>query len=127
MEKQQAEKAAQIIVKSVVDLLSQKRYEELTSVVDMENLTVDEVKELVEGYLELNGLTHIDSFDTKCNFSPSYEFHQMEFYYNDCDNGFEMDYALTTDEELNDLTLQMEFNYDGEGALRAKLSDLQVL
>ncbi|MDO4943792.1 MAG: hypothetical protein Q4E74_01170 [Ruminococcus sp.] len=61
-----------------------------------------------------------------CNFRPKYEYHQLNFYHYDNGSGFWADYDLTTDCELNDLTLQMEFLYDREN-LKARLIDLHVM
>lgn len=127
MEKIVAEKMAREIIKSIVDMLSQKRYEEITTIAEMDRLTVDDVKEITDGYLELNGFTHIDCFDTECNFHPSYEYHQIEFYHYNNGGGFRVNYDLTTDKELNDLTLQMEFIFDIGNILKAKFLDLHVM
>lgn len=127
MDKEAAEKKAKEIVKLVVCLLSQKRYEDLADIVEMDVLTPSDVKELVDEYLELNDLTHLDDFDVKCNFNPRYEYHQMTYYHYNDGSGFHVDYDLTTDEELNDLTLQMEFIYNEKDTLKAKLMDLHVM
>lgn len=127
MEQERAEAMAREAVKAVVDLLSQKKYEEISMVAEMDILSTEDTKELVNEYLELNNLSHIDCFDVGCNFHPSYEYQQMEFYHFNYGSGFAVDYALTTDRELNDLTLQMEFLYDGENTLKARLLDLHVL
>lgn len=127
MEQERAETMAREVVKTVVDLLSQKRYEEIGAIVEMDILSTEDTKELVNEYLALNNLSHIDCFDAGCNFHPPYAYHQIEFYHFNDGSGFAVDYDLTTNQELNDLTLQMEFLYEGEIVLKARLLDLHVL
>lgn len=45
MEKKQAEIMAQEVIKSVVDMLSQKRYEEIGAIVEMDILSMHDVRE----------------------------------------------------------------------------------
>lgn len=127
MEQERAETMAREVIKSVVNLLSQKRYKEISAVAEMDILSTEDMKELVNEYLELNNFSHIDCFDAGCNFHPPYAYHQIEFYHFNDGSGFAVDYDLTTNQELNDLTLQMEFLYEGEIALKARLLDLHVL
>lgn len=127
MEKEQAEIKAGEVIRSVVDLLSKRQYNKLETAAKMEALTCEEVRELVDGYLELNELSQIDPFDAECSFRPKYEYHQMNFYHYKNGSGFKADYDLTTDSELNDLTLQMEFIYEENDGLSARLLDLHVL
>lgn len=110
-EKQMAEKKAETIIKKVVDLLSEKRYEDVASAVEINSLTGKELREQVEGYLKLNGLSHIDGYDIECKPSPNPAYKQLNFYYYNNGSGFHVDYDLSTNAELNDLTLQMEFLY----------------
>lgn len=45
---------AREVIKSVADRLSQKRYEEISAVAEMDILSTDDMRELVNGYLALN-------------------------------------------------------------------------
>lgn len=120
-------KTAEGIVRMIVNLIAEKRYEEITAFAESEDLMAKDIKELVEDYLELNDLSHIDRFDTECKFHPKYEYHQLNVYHYKNGSGFHIDYDLTTDGELNDLTLQMEFLYEESGGLKAKFLDLHVM
>lgn len=125
MEKIKAENEAKKIIGEVVNMIANRKYEEIPKVALLGALNVDLIKELVEGYLELNELPYIDCFGTKCSFHrQGYE--QLSIIHYNNGSGFHVDYDLTTNEQLNDLTLQMEFLYDGH-SLIAKLEDLHVM
>ena len=50
-----------------------------------------------------------------CNFHPPYEYSQLEIYdYND-HSGLAVDYEMTSNSELVDMTLQLEFLYAKDG------------
>lgn len=54
------------------------------------------------------------------------DYEQLSIIYYSNGVGLHVDYDLTTNEQLNDLTLQMEFLYDGD-SLIAKLEGLHVM
>lgn len=69
----------------------------------------------VEKTLELNDFDTIDEYGVACNFHPPYEYSQLEIYdYND-HSGFTVDYEMTSNSELVDMTLQLEFLYTKDG------------
>lgn len=127
MNKDMAEHIAENIIKQVVDMIADRRYEQLDNIAELDALTAEDIKELAEGYLELNELSCIDHFDMECNFHPRYEYQQLNFYHYNNGSGMAADYDMTTDGELNDLTLQMEFLYEGTEGLKAKILDLHVM
>lgn len=127
MEKVKAEQMAEEVVKKVVNMIAERRYGEITKIADMGTFTGELIRELVEDYLELNELPYIDHYDAGCNFHPGYEYKQLSIIYYSNGRGFHVDYDLTTQEELNDLTLQMEFLYNGREDLTARFLDLHVM
>lgn len=72
-------------------------------------MTLELFEEMVEGFLDINELPYIDCYDIPCNFKPKYEYSQMSIHIYNNRSGFAVDYDLTTDDKLNDLTLQMKF------------------
>ena len=126
MDKKDAQKIAEPVVKRVVDLIAERKYEEIQQVAELADWSVENVREAIDGFLELNELPHMDPFDAPCNFHPQYEYHQLECYVYKDGSGFAMDYNLTTDSELNDLTLQMEFLCTEDG-FKARFLQVHVL
>ncbi len=124
---EEALELAKPILKQVVDMLAERDYHKLEDIVEFEELTSELIEELVEGYLELNDLPYIDKYGVYCNFNPNYEYHQISGgIYND-NSGFWVDYDLTTNSELNDLTLQMSFLYMDNDRLKPILLDIHVM
>lgn len=127
MERDVAEKYAENIVKKVVNMIANKKYDEIIDIAQLGTWTSASIEELVEGYLEINDIMIIDCYDVPCNTQFSYEYRQLNFYHYNDGTGFGIDYDLTTQGEINDLTLQMEFLYDDKQGLVAKFEDLHVL
>ena len=76
---------------------------------------LNEMFECVEKSLEYNGFGSIDEYGAACNFHPQYEYSQLYIYEYDNNSGFAVDYQMTSDSELVDLTLQLEFLYTKSG------------
>lgn len=114
-------------LKKVVDLLSEKNYKAIENIAELEHLTPELIKEIIDEYLELNELTHIDKYGVPCNFNPPNEYKQIsgDIYFDN--SGFWIDYDLTTDSKLNDLTLQMSFLFWDNNELKPILLDLHVM
>lgn len=127
MNNEEAKKLAEPIVKEVVNCISEKRYMDIKKYAEFEDIPLSDLIEEIEGFLELNELPYIDKFDISCNFKPQYEYHQLECYVFNDGSGFHMDYDLTTDGELNDLTLQMRFLFTESGTLTAYILDVHVM
>ena len=87
-------------------------FEDIKNYVDESE--IDDLNEFfgyVERTLELNDYDTIDEYGVACNFHPPYEYSQLEIYdYND-HSGFAVDYEMTSNSELVDMTLQLEFLY----------------
>lgn len=98
---------AEPLVKKVVDLFADKKYKDAAKL-SKDFLDGDELKEEIEGFLEVNELSGIDHFGTECNYHPDFDYNQLSCYIEEDGSGFHVDYDLTTDGELNDLTLQMD-------------------
>ena len=127
MDKQEAEKLAEPVVKEIVNCISEKRYADIEKYAEFEDLSLSDFTELIEGFLEMNDLPYMDRFEVPCTFSPQYEYHQLYCIVRSDGSGFHADYGLTTDGELNDLTLQMDFQFTESGALVAKVIDAHVM
>ena len=131
MTEQEAKVLAEPIVKEIVDCMADGRYDLIPKYAGFqdETTTVDDFKEWAEGYLEDNELSHYDRYGVPNNFQPSYDkslYHQFSVYLYNNGTGFEVDYDLTTDSELNDLTLIMEFLFSDNG-IKANIVDIHVL
>ncbi|MED1854632.1 hypothetical protein P4V33_23875 [Brevibacillus borstelensis] len=63
-------------------------------------------------------MEQIDKFEVECTFKPVYKdgsvYKQESFYHFTDGSGLSYEYALTTDGEPNDLTLSIEFHYEGD-------------
>lgn len=118
---------AEPTIRQVVDLIAEKKYYDISQFAELESLTAADIEEAVDGFLEINELPYIDKYDTPCNFHPQYEYHQLYCNLYKDGSGFHADYDLTTDRELNDLTLQMEFLCTDSGTLKARFLDVHVM
>ena len=124
MTEQEARNIAEPIVKEIVNCISSGRYELLCRFVTFSNgFTEDVMKELLEGYLKVNDLSHYDDYDVPFLGNRS----RLDVYVFDNGKGFAVDYDLTTDGQPNDLTLQMRFFNDGNGGYNAFVDDCHVL
>ena len=79
---------------------------------------VDDVRELLEyidDSLQLNDFDKIDEYGVDCNFHPNYEYSQLQVYEFNDQTGFAVEYHMTSNSELVDLTLQLELLYNEDG------------
>lgn len=127
MTKQEAERSAEPVVREIVNCIAERRYADIEKYAEFEYLSLSEFTELIEGFLEINELPYMDRFEVPCTFKPAYEYHQLHCIVRNDDSGFHVDYDLTTDGELNDLTLQMDFLFTESGALAAKVLTAHVM
>ena len=81
----------------------------------------------LQSFLELNELPYMAQVGIPCTFTPQYEYHQFSCIMYSDGNGFHTVYNLTTDEDLNDLTLQMDFLLMESSALTVKVLDMHVI
>ena len=127
MTEQEAKTMAEPVVKNIVNCMANGDYEHILEFAELENgITIDEFKKWAEDYLEENSFSHYDKYGVAINFHAQH-YQQFSVYtYND-GSGFSVDYDLTTDGELNDLTLIMNFLFDNNKVLRAYIHDLHVL
>lgn len=127
MDRQTAEQKAIEILKQVVDALAEKRYEDIPELAEMEHWTPGMLRDHVAEHLQLCGLSRMDGWTEERAASPTNPcYQQLNFYHFNNGSGLAVDYDLTSDGERNDLTLQMEFLYEG-GGLRAVFLDLHVM
>lgn len=127
MDKQEAARSAEPIVKKIVDCIAERRYADIEQYAEFEELSLSDFTELIEGFLEINELPYMDHFGVPCTFSPQYEYHQLHCIVYRDGSGFHADYDLTTNGELNDLTLQMDFLLTESGTLAVKNLNAHVM
>lgn len=109
------DKAIEVITQ-ILKAFHSKEYEKIVDYIDSSK--EDDLKslfEFVETTLSDNGFDCIDEYGTPCNFHPQYEYSQLSIYEYDNKTGFAVDYDMTSDSELVDLTLQLEFLYVDDG------------
>ena len=108
---QKEEKVIEVL-KKILRAIRLNNYSEIIDCVD--GSEVDDVRELLEyidDSLQLNDFDKIDEYGVECNFNPNYEYSQLQVYEFNDQTGFAVEYQMTSDSELVDLTLQLEFLY----------------
>ena len=104
------------VLKKILRAIRLNNYSEIIDCVD--GSEVDDVRELLEyidDSLQLNDFDKIDEYGVECNFHPNYEYSQLQVYEFNDQTGFAVEYQMTSDSELVDLTLQLEFLYQEDG------------
>ena len=112
---QKEEKVIEVL-KKILRAIRLNNYSEIIDCVD--GSEVDDVRELLEyidDSLQLNDCDKIDEYGVECNFHPNYEYFQLQVYEFNDQTGFAVEYQMTSDSELVDLTLQLEFLYQEDG------------
>lgn len=112
-------------IKDILHVLHEKRYEDLPSCVDeMEWDDPEEIREFIQGTLDINGFDTFDEYGAPCNFKPQYEYHhEVKFYersggFGTNPEGFDAEYDLTSGGEMVYLRLQLRFLYIDGGLKR---------
>lgn len=131
MTEQEAKVLAEPIVKEVVNCMADGRYDLIPNYAKFndERITIEDFKRWAEEYLEANELSHYDKYGVPNNFQPKYDkslYQQFSVILYNNGTGFQVDYDLTTDSEINDLTLIMEFLFV-ENGVNAYIDDIHVL
>lgn len=127
MNYEETRKIVEPTVKEVVNCIAEKRYSDIEKYAKFDSVLISDFEWMIEEYLNINELSHIDKYDIVCNFKPKYEYHQLDCITYRDGSGIHVDYDLTTDGELNDLTLQMEFIFGERNSFIAKILDVHVL
>ena len=115
LDKYKKEKVIDVIT-NILKAIHLKKYEDIMNYVDESE--IDDLNEFfgyVEKTLELNDFDTIDEYGVECNFHPPYEYSQLEIYDYDNQTGFAVDYDLTSNSELVDMRLQLQFLYTDNG------------
>ena len=123
-EKRQNEKKVIEVLKKILRAIHLNNYSDIMDCVD--GSEVDDVRELlkyIDDSLQLNYFNKIDEYGVECNFHPNYEYSQLQVYEFNDQTGFAVEYQMTSDSELVDLTLQLEFLYQEDGY---KLTSIDV-
>lgn len=130
MDRQTAEQKAIEILKQVVDALAEERYDDIPKLAELGDGLQEPLGDFLAEVYRMWGWERIPPIDhwteerVTSPTNPCYQ--QLNFFHFNNGSGFAVDYDLTSDGERNDLTLQMEFFYEGEG-LRAVFLDLHVM
>lgn len=124
------ETIAEPVVKAIVNHISDKDLESLVGLVDNPIEDLKSLKDKLDSFLELNEMEAFDAYgvevEHKC-VPHILEYSQQTCY--PCDNGnsFSIDYDLTVNGELSDMTLQLEFNKRDDGTYVAHIIDVHIL
>lgn len=127
MTKQEAEQFAEPVIREVVNCIAEKRYADIEKHAKFSELSLSDFTELIDTFLEINDLPYMDHFGVPCTFKAAYEYHQLHCIPRRDGSGFHADYDLTTDGELNDLTLQMDFVLTESGTFCANILTAHVM
>ena len=112
---QKEEKVIEVL-KKILRAIRLNNYSEIIDCVDGSEVTdVKELLEYINESLQLNDFDKIDEYVVECNFHPNYEYSQLQVYEFNDQTGFAVEYQMTSDSELVDLTLQLEFLYQEDG------------
>jgi len=120
-------------VKAVVNCMADGKYQDIPRYAEFEVDTVESFQESAEGYLKINELSHFDRYGVPCSFHVQYQngtqYQQFEIYLGKKaeKSNFSVCYDLTTDGDLNDLTLLMDFLFQEDGSLKAVITDIHVM
>ncbi|MFS9271944.1 hypothetical protein QM457_07535 [Streptococcus timonensis] len=104
------------VLKKILRAIHLNNYRDIMDCVD--GSEVDDVRgflEYIYDSLQLNNFDKIDEFGVECKFHPNYEYSQLQVYEFNDQTGFAVEYQMTSDSELVDLTLQLEFLYQEDG------------
>ena len=112
------------VLKKILRAIHLNNYRDIMDCVD--GSEVDDVRgflEYIYDSLQLNNFDKIDEFGVECKFHPNYEYSQLQVYEFNDQTGFAVEYQMTSDSELVDLTLQLAFLYQEDGY---KLTSIDV-
>ena len=122
---------AEPVMQGIVNCMARGDYDKIPEYAAFsEGITLAVFQEVAEGYLEDNGFPHYDAYGAENLFQPQYDkslYQQLNVYIYNNGKGFSAEYDLTTDGELNDLTLMVEFLFDENGIAKPFIDDLHVL
>ena len=123
--KEAKDKAIEIL-KKILHLFHEKRFGDILSVVSASKIENFEefLSECVQGTLKLNNFESIDEYGIPCSFKPKYEYSQLDFY-NNTENSFVLEYAMTSDSEIVDMVLQLEFSYTEDGEIEGTFVNVE--
>ena len=127
------ETQAREIAEKVINAIADSNYELVEEIVDHMgefDWTVADLEEFAENFKEDNELGYFDRYDVPCDFNVIYKdgshFEQEQIYTLNDGSGFRYEYSLTTDGNLNDLTLMLHFAYKGD-CIEVSFYDIHVL
>lgn len=104
-------------LKKILDALHEKKYNEVIKIVDeseIENLT-EFLSGPIDETLKTNNFETIDEYGIECNFQPNYEYSQIMIDKYNNSKDFYLEYDLTSNGNLVDLSLQLKFKYTKDG------------
>lgn len=105
------------ICKKVLSALSKNNFSAVATIVD--DVQIEDLEEylieFLQGHLEDNGFDSVDEYGVECAFQPDYKYSPLSMDEYDDGSGFYLDYEMTSNGELIDLVLQLEFLYKESG------------
>ena len=128
-EKEQAREVAEIIINAIA-ACDYQLIEKTVDGMGEWDWTIDGIEEYIDTFKSDNELECFDKYGVACNFNPIYKdgsrYEQEKFYFLNDDSGFRYEYDFTTNSDLNDLTLMLNFLYKGEH-IEVLFDDIHVL
>lgn len=113
--KSNKEKVIEVIT-NILAAFHKKEYSKVMEYVDESEIDdLPSLFECIDETLKENGFNAIDEYGVPCNFHPKYEYSQLSVYEYADHSGFTVDYEMTSNSELVDLTLQLKFLYTNSG------------
>lgn len=116
-------------LKNVLHILHEKKFDNILSVVcetEIENIE-DFLLEFVQGTLELNDFDAIDEYGADCSFNPQYEYSQLQMDEYDDHHGFYLEYEMTSNSQLVDMVIQLDFLYNDNSTLKSVLKNISPM
>lgn len=121
------EQIAKNIVEQIVNALAEMNYLKISEIIDdLGKWSILDIEECAEGFKSINSLDYFDKYGDVCTFKPKYEYHQLRHYHWETGDGMTSEYDLTTNGNINDLTLIIDFLFE-KNRVKTIFRNLHVL
>jgi hypothetical protein len=109
--------------KEIVNAIAEGQYGLIPQKLDdMGGWDIEFLSQTIESFKSDNGYEHIDGYDVPCTYSPQYAngslYTQEDIFEYVGGGSYGIEYALTTDGQPNDLTLQMKFDLVSDSEIK---------
>lgn len=119
---------AEPVVKAIVNHIADKDLESLADIVDNSIEDLKALKDGLDSFLEINEMEAFDAYGVECQYIPrNFDYEQQTCIPCSDGNSFSVDYDLTVNGELSDMTLQLDFRKQEDGSYKAHIIDVHVL